>query len=654
MNKKIIIVFLFYFFFWNFFYGFSQILKPIEWDFQNDSSKFESDSTINLFFKAYLDKGWYLYSTDMDSARPMVTKFYFNKNSTFELLEEIKPLNRKEKYDSVWGENVTYFNDSALFVQKIKILDFPRNISGTISYQVCSDIDLICVPFETDFTFYKTVDDSKTTDQLLIKTSSFQHDSSLLSFIIFSFLAGILAILTPCVFPMIPITVSFFINNNKKSTLKNGLIYGLSIVGIFTFVGLVLSLLIGPGIANDLLSNWVVNIFFFILFFLFGISLLGFFEISLPSRFLRKVDKQSEQEGTLGVFFMAFTLVLVSFSCIGPLVGGILVQSASGFAMKPVLGMFSFSIAFALPFTFLAIFPNQINKIPKSGKWMESIKKVIGFLVIAYAFKFLSVIDKAYHFNMLDRDRFLFIWAMIFLSMSLSFSGLFSYVFNKKNSNTFLEKTVGAFSFILTLYLISGFFGNRLKNFSAYLPPPKSTYIDISSLQRIPFYTNNRLSQFNDDIKYSTLFKFPHDLNGFFDYKEALSFAKEVNKPLLLDFTGHGCVNCRDIESRVWSDEGIRKILNNDYVLVSLYVDDKTILPEQDWYISDYDNKVKKSIGKQNADLQITKFNNNAQPFYIIIDPYSEQNINNPFGYDLSIENNKNFLINGLSKYYEK
>ena len=172
-------------------------------------------------------------------------------------------------------------------------------------------------------------------------------------------------------------------------------------------------------------------------------------------------------------------------------------------------------------------------------------------------------------------------------------------------------------------------------------------------MQRIPFYTNNRLSQFNDDIKYSTLFKFPHDLNGFFDYKEALSFAKEVNKPLLLDFTGHGCVNCRDIESRVWSDEGIRKILNNDYVLVSLYVDDKTILPEQDWYISDYDNKVKKSIGKQNADLQITKLNKNAQPFYIIIDPYSEQNINNPFGYDLSIENNKNFLINGLSKYYE-
>ena len=654
MNKIIFSILLLSSVLWNCCVGFSQIFKPIYWEFESDSSTYKSDSITTLFFKAYLDKGWYLYSTDMDSTRPMVTKFYFNKDTNVNLLEEIKPINRKTKYDSVWQAEVTYFNDSALFLQKIKTVKSPHNISGSISYQVCSDFVGLCVPFETEFVFFKNKNNNSIKTNLLVTTSSPSVDSSLFSFLILSFLAGLLAILTPCVFPMIPITVSFFINNSKESTLKNGITYGISIIVIFTLLGLVLSLLLGPSIANDLLSNWVVNFFLFFLFILFGFSLLGFFEISLPPGFINLIDKQSDKKGSIGIFFMALTLVLVSFSCIGPLIGGILVQSANGVAMKPILGMLSFSIAFALPFTLLAIFPNKINQLPKSGKWMVTIKTVMGFLAIAYSFKFLNVIDKAYHFNIIDRDIFLFIWLIIFLAMSFYLTGIFSYFFGQKIKMTLIENIVGFFSFFLPLYLLTGFFGNTLKYFSAYLPPQKTTYIDIRSLERLPFYSYNDAFDDYGNIKHSELFRFPHNLTGFFDYSEGLDFAKKINKPILLDFTGHGCVNCRDIESRVWSDEGIREILNNDYVLVSLYVDDKTVLDKTDWYVSKYDNKIKKTIGKQNADFQITRFNNNAQPFYVILNPYTEEIINQPFGYDLNIENNKSYLLDGITKYYEK
>ena len=625
---------------------FSQILKPISWEFNLDSSSVEIDSTINLNFKAYIDKGWYLYSTDMDSSRPMVTKFYFNNNQNIKLIGEIIPIDRKEKYDSTWQADVTYFNDSALFIQKILPSKTPTNFGGYISYQVCSDIDGLCVPFETEFVFFDNWEFTPKKITNKPEIDLFKYDSSIFPFILFSFFAGLLAILTPCVFPMIPITVSFFINK-KESSLKNGLFYGVSIVLIFTFIGIILSVLLGPGVTTDLLTNWFLNLLFFVLFIVFGFSLLGFFEITLPSRFVNSIDKKSDQGGLVGVFFMALTLVLVSFSCIGPLVGGILVQSANGFALKPVLGMLSFSTAFALPFTLLAIFPEQINKLPKSGEWMIIIKTIIGFFVIAYAFKFLNVIDKAYHLDIMDRDIFLFIWVVIFLSMSF-------YLLNvlKPGTNFIFKYFTVAISLIIPIYLATGLFGNRLVNLSAYLPPQKSTYIDVYSLERVAFYKSSN-SDIYGDVKYSELFKFPYDLKGFFDYDESVLFAKKVNKPILLDFTGHGCVNCRDIESRVWSDESIRNILNNDYVLVSLYVDDKILLPEKDWYISGYDNKIKKTIGKQNADFQITRFNNNAQPFYVALNPYTEEVIGKPFGYDLNIKNNIDFLKNNLSIYYE-
>ena len=464
---------------------FSQILKPISWEFNLDSSSVEIDSTINLNFKAYIDKGWYLYSTDMDSSRPMVTKFYFNNNQNIKLIGEIIPIDRKEKYDSTWQADVTYFNDSALFIQKILPSKTPTNFGGYISYQVCSDIDGLCVPFETEFVFFDNWESSPKKITNKPEIDLFKYDSSIFPFILFSFFAGLLAILTPCVFPMIPITVSFFINK-KESSLKNGLFYGVSIVLIFTFIGIILSVLLGPGVTTDLLTNWFLNLLFFVLFIVFGFSLLGFFEITLPSSFVNSIDKKSDQGGLVGVFFMALTLVLVSFSCIGPLVGGILVQSANGFALKPVLGMLSFSTAFALPFTLLAIFPEQINKLPKSGEWMIIIKTIIGFFVIAYAFKFLNVIDKAYHLDIMDRDIFLFIWIVIFSSMAF-------YLLNvlKSSINVISKYFAVTISLIIPIYLATGLFGNRLVNLSAYLPPQKSTYINIYSLERVPFYKSD-------------------------------------------------------------------------------------------------------------------------------------------------------------------
>ena len=351
---------------------------------------------------------------------------------------------------------------------------------------------------------------------------------------------------------------------------------------------------------------------------------------------------------------MAFTLVLVSFSCTGPLVGSILVQSASGLQIKPVLGMLFFSLAFSLPFTLLAIFPQKLQSLPKSGDWMVTLRVILGFIAIAFSLKFISVIDKAYHFNLLDRDLFLIIWSSLFFILSLYLFGLIKFPGGLLKSINLKIRTLALSFTLISIYLASGIFGNTLPYLAAYLPPLQSTYIDLKTLSYKPFFEDKKVYDEDlSDVKFSNILKLPYDLKGFFDYNEALIYAKKKNKPMLLDFTGHGCVNCRDIESRVWPDDRVREILNNKYVLVSLYIDDKTLLEEKDWYKSDYDSKIKKTIGKQNADFQITRFNNNAQPFYVVIDPYSEEVAYRPWGYELDIDKYVSHLDNGLTAFYE-
>ena len=654
MDKRIFYICLLFVF--SISYGKAQILKPIEWNFKIDSSGFENLNEVKLVFTANIEPTWYLYSSDVDpNVLTKDTQFEFKNNNSFTLVDTIIPINPKIKYDSIWEGVVTYFDLTGTFIQKIKLESENPYINGTIDYQVCSEIEGKCIPFQTDFVFYESnkqeIDEEGVSYEDIIQTDNF---SSIFSFMIISFLAGLLAILTPCVFPMIPITVSYFTSKENKAKSKfYAISYGVFIILIFTLLGVVLSLIMGPQAANELATGWIPNIIFFLVFIFFGFSLLGFFEITIPSFILNPIDKKSNDNGLIGVFFMAFTLVLVSFSCTGPLVGGILVQSALGISLKPILGMLSFSMAFAIPFTFLAFFPEKLKSLPKSGDWMNVIKSILGFLEIAFAFKFLSIIDQAYHLNILDRDLNLIIWAVIIFIMFLYLIGyvkLHGGYLNKKSTR---YNILGLFSLIFSIYFVSGLFGNKLTGLAGYLPPQKSTYISIIKLKREPFYEKNESAEDYIGSKYSTFLKAPHNLNAFFDYAEGLNYAKVVNKPVLLDFTGHGCVNCREVEARTWSDSKILNILNTNYILVQLYVDDKTNLPEEEWILSSYDKKLKKTIGRINADLQITKFNNNAQPFYVLLNPYDETLLERPIGYELDVNRYTNFLEKGIQSFYE-
>ncbi len=650
-NKLIGSLFIYLFFIQS---TFSQILEPVSWEFKVDSSELNSSRNINLIFIPRTELGWYIYSSDNDPDSGPRTEFEFNSNRTYKVKGLIEPLNVKTKYDEVWDAEVRYLDNDGAFLQKIIPSEENISISGYISYQVCSEIEKMCIPLEEDFSFYNSaVKTNISYDQSLME---FEKEESLFSFLLFAFVAGLLAILTPCVFPMIPLTVSYFANkSNDKKLYFEAIIFGLSIIFIFTFLGIFLSLIMGPQSANEIASSWISNLIFFSLFIIFGLSLIGFFELTIPSSIITSFDNKSQQGGLLGVFFMAFTLVLVSFSCIGPLVGSILVQSASGLQIKPVLGMLSFSLAFSLPFTFLAIFPQKLQSLPKSGNWMVTLRIVLGFIAIAFSLKFLSVVDKAYHFNLLSRDVFLIIWSILFLILSLYLLGLLKLPEGYLQNQGHRIRIIAMFFLVFSLYLSTGLFGNRLSYLAAYLPPLQTNYFDLKTFSYKPFFEESKNYDTDlSNVKHSDILKLPYNLKGFFDYKEAINYAKKKNRPMLLDFTGHGCVNCRDIESRVWSDDRVREFLNNKYVLLSLYVDDKTVLPESAWYTSTYDSKIKRTIGRQNADFQITRFNNNAQPFYVVIDPYSESVIYKPWGYELNIENYISHLDNGINEFYAR
>ena len=633
---------------------FSQILEPISWKFRVDSSEFETSGALSLTFTPTTELGWYIYSSDNDPNSGPRTEFEFYPNKTYTIVGEIIPLNVKTKFDEVWEANVRYLDNKGSFTQKINISNDNPSVSGYISYQVCSEIEKMCIPLEKDFVFFNSdTRDNVAFDQELLNV---EEEKSLLSFMLFAFFAGFLAILTPCVFPMIPLTVSYFANTkNPKKSYFEAIFFGLSIILIFTFLGVFLSLIMGPQSANEIATSWIPNLIFFLLFVVFGLSLIGFFELTIPSNIITTVDKRSQEGGLLGIFFMAFTLVLVSFSCTGPLVGSILVQSASGLQIKPVLGMLSFSFAFSLPFTLLAIFPQKLQSLPKSGNWMVTLRVILGFIAIAFSLKFLSVVDKAYHFNLLDRELFLSVWIILFLVLSLYLFGFIKLPDGYLQNRNLKTRILALVFSCLSVYLGSGLFGNRLSYLAAYLPPLEETYFDLSTFSRKSYFEDDKeYDKELSNVKYSDILKLPYNLKGFFDYDEALIYSKKNNKPMLLDFTGHGCVNCRDIESRVWPDQRVRDYLNNKYVLVSLYVDDKTQLPEKDWYISSYDSKIKKTIGKQNADFQITRFNNNAQPFYVVIDPFSEKIVYRPWGYELNVESYIAHLDNGINKFYEE
>ncbi len=665
----------------------AQVLNPAKWTTETSANEVKTGDELMLVFKATIDHNWYLYSSEFTCEDgPIKTSFTFQPDKSYEKIGGIVAINPTDKHDKIFECDVKIFKGTAEFRQKIKVLGSPLKISGNYEYQVCTELTGQCVPGDGEFLFDKikvtgsksqvpspNTQTSTPSPQVLIDTTITQLPAtsklqpatitgpqldptlvqqnstgkSLWGFFLLAFFAGLAALLTPCVFPMIPMTVSFFTGRGNKF---QAFMYGLSIVVIYTLIGVILAPLMGPETANHLSTEWIPNLIFFSVFIVFGLSFLGLFEITLPGTFINKVDQQAEKGGLMGVFFMAFTLVLVSFSCTGPLVGSILVSSAGGEFLKPIIGMFAFSLAFAIPFTLFAFFPNWLKSLPKSGGWLNTVKVVLGFIEIALAFKFLSIADQAFHWHILDREINLAIWIVITALIGLYLMKAFRLPGDtgkgaEDKTVSVLRISLAIVTFIFVVYLIPGMWGAPLKALAGYLPPMSTHDFDLLAANR-----KDKPNEICDVPKYADFLHLPHGLNGYFDYKQALACASQQHKPLFIDFTGHGCTNCREMEARVWSDPQVLKRLKEDYVVVALYVDDKTELPENEWVTSKYDNKVKKTIGKQNADLQIANLNNNAQPFYVLVGN-DERVLVSPKPYDLSVENFVKFLDEGKKKF---
>ncbi len=641
------------------------ILKPATWQNILSDPQPRVNDEVTLLFKAEIDENWFLYSSDFSlDPGPMPATFRFEPNSTYQLVGGIAPVGAKKKYDEIFEGEVTYFKDVAEFSQKVKILKDQFLISGSFEYQVCSDIDGKCISFEEDFAFGNDKDESLAQEQAgtgrlrgnsMLTSRDTYSPYSLLAFMIVAFMGGLAALFTPCVFPMIPMTVTFFTGRSKtrRQGVRNAFLYGFSIIFIYTLIGSLVAPFMGPEMANELATNWIPNVLFFLIFLVFALSFFGLFEITLPNAWVNKVDKQADKGGLAGVFFMAFTLVLVSFSCTGPIVGSILVESAGGQIIKPIMGMFAFSMAFAIPFTLFAIFPEWLNSLPKSGGWLNSVKVVLGFLELAFSLKFISIADQAYHWGILDREVYLAAWIVIFSLLGLYFLGKVRLPGDAKMEVLGVPRLILAIiTFTFVVYLIPGMFGAPLKSMAGYLPPMSTLDFDLSMSSGVSYGGPGTPDKtVCSKPEFADILHFPHGLQGYFDYEQALECARQLNKPIFIDFTGHGCVNCREMEARVWSDPEVHRRLRDDYVLLALYVDDKTELPEAKWYTSDYDGKVKKTIGKQNADLQIRKFRNNAQPFYILMDPGTEMPLVPPRAYDLDVQGFVAFLESGRAIY---
>ncbi|MFD2514683.1 cytochrome c biogenesis protein CcdA [Pontibacter locisalis] len=710
----------------------AQVLKPATWSYDVSKKQVAVGEEVELIFNAKIDKDWYLYSSDFDpDLGPMVTEFKFQKHPSYELVGKLVPVKPKKKYDDLWGGEYTYFTGTAQFRQKIRVLKPDLLVKGSYEYQVCTDVDGRCIPFDDTFTFTNKqikvtaastpeakpandtpaapgVDAEATGTQMAQQNTTSEtgeeefndtlatiteinegegafsgatelnsedneqgeelilgdvsepapgaEAEGLWAFMLIAFGSGLVALLTPCVFPMVPMTVSFFTNSsgNRAQGIVKAFVYGLSIIAIYTLIGTIVAKLFGADGANFISTHWLPNILFFLIFLIFAMSFFGMFEITLPSSWLNKVDAQADKGGWIGVFFMAFTLALVSFSCTGPIVGSILVASAGGETIRPVVGMFGFSLAFALPFTVFAIFPSWLSGLPKSGGWLNSVKVVLGFIELALALKFLSVADQVYHWGILDREVYLALWIVIFTLMGFYLLGKIKFSHDsdvKYLSVPRLFFAIATFGFVV--YLIPGLFGAPLKALAGYLPPQSTQDFDIGNIVRGSGGGTTTVSVTNEICekpKYSEFLHLPHGLRGYFDLEQAKKCAAELGKPIFIDFTGHGCVNCREMEQNVWSDPEVLKRLREDYVVVALYVDDRTKLPESEWYTSTYDGKEKTTIGKKYADYQITKFNVNAQPYYVLMDA-QENVLVKPIAYDLNVNNFVDFLDAGIASY---
>ena len=663
---------------------YSQILEPAKWTTSSSVNSANAGDVIELIFNVSIDKDWYLYSSEFPCEDgPIETDFTFEPNPGYQLIGGIIPVNPIDKYDEIFECDVKVFKKTAQFRQKVKLLGAGVIIKGMYEYQVCTEVDGRCVPGEGEFTFDKIqvsgesivpiIEEQKTGNNPVVSNTNTGNESygenkgpyidesildgenslnneSFLGYLVFAFLLGLTSLITPCVFPMIPMTVTFFLKEeqSKRTGIRNALLFGFSIILIYTLAGTIFAFALGAEGLNALATHWAPNLFVFAIFIVFALSFLGLFEINAPHQLVNKVDQQADRGGILGVFFMAATLVLVSFSCTLPIVGNVVVLAAGGQVIKPILAMFFYALAFAIPFTLFAVFPGWIKGLPKSGGWLNSVKVTLGFLELALCLKFFSIADQAYHWGLLDRDTNLTLWIVIFVLLGFYFLGKIRMPHDSPIDKVTVPRLfLAILTFSFVVYLIPGLWGAPLKALAGYIPPKYTLDFDlISDKSSVGSY------EACEDPMYSDFLHLPHGLQGYFDYDQALACARTLNKPLFIDFTGHGCTNCREMEAVVWSDPRVLQRLKNDYVVVALYVDDKTELPESAWFTSSHDGKIKKTLGKQNADLQIANLENNAQPYYILVGK-DERVLAWPYGYNKDPESFAKFLDSGTRKYAE-
>lgn len=628
----------------------AQIITPVKWQATIEE---QSDTDYLLTFNGVIEKDWHLYSqfTPKGGAAPLQLLFS-NSKDNFNIVGKATESSTTTKFNEVFGVDETFFIDKAQLQQRIIVTE-PDNklVKVELIYQVCKEV---CVPQRTYFEFDISKLEGKNVKSFapikkeakkltVTKNQTPIAEKGLWSIFFIAFFSGFAALLTPCVFPMIPMTVSFFTKQSKSKAkgIKNAIMYGVSIILIYVFLGSVITLLFGSDALNALSTNVWFNLVFFALLVVFASSFLGAFEILLPNSWANKVDRQADRGGILGILFMALALAIVSFSCTGPIVGTLLVEAASEGGVAPIVGMLGFSSALALPFMLFALFPGWLNSLPKSGGWLHTVKVCLGFLELALAFKFLSNADLVLQLHWLEREMFLAIWIAIFGTFAFYLFGKIRLPHDTVGEITVGRLSLGLLIFSFTIYLIPGLWGAPLKLISGF-PPPLSYAESPKGLGGTSDAKTTVVLPSGAELG-------PHELVAFTDYDKGLAYAKSVNKPILLDFTGYACVNCRKVEDNVWSDPTILSILKNDVVLISLHVDDKRILPKSQQYVSEETGKNIETVGNKWSDFQITRYKANAQPFYIILDS-NGNDLNQPAGYMPDIHEYKLWLQTGISK----
>jgi thiol:disulfide interchange protein DsbD len=644
-----------------------------------------NDSVAELQFAATIEPKWHLYAQSHNNGMENPIVFTFTDSKDYKRMGKVVEPKPIIHYDPDFQDTSHYFSKRVTFKQKIKVLtNQPFEVKGVLDGQAC--IDGRCVAVQKKFTFAISGYDkviTEITQETITQIDSTNKDSttaaisatkatatdqnkdeaqkeeSLWQFFLMAIGGGLIGLLMPCVFPMIPMTVSFFMKQKDKSK-RNALIYGLSIVIIYVLVGVLLSVVFGADFANIISTHWLPNCLFAVIFIIFAISLLGYFEISLPSSWVNKSAKMENSSGIIGIFFMALTLVLVSFSCTLPIAGAVALNSAGGSLFKPIIGMLGFSLGIAVPFTLFAFFPGLLKNMPKSGGWMNTLKVVLAFIELAFALKFLNVPDQTYHWRLLDREVYLAFWIVIFSLMGFYLLGKIRFPLDDEMpcQKSWVRFILALCTFTFVVYLIPGMFGAPLKSISGWLPPMTTQDYDLNRIIREESGSDGSTTAAypagqHEMPKYGDRLHSPYGIKAYFDYDQALRVAKAENKPIFIDFTGHGCTNCRKVENAVWVDKRVRDKFNNDFILVTLYVDDKIIKLAPEDQLKDADGDPITDLGSKNMFIQNTIYKENSQPCYFVVDA-DGKTLAGPIYAEYNTEKYLKFMDLGLEAFREK